>query len=108
MADADLDILIRSMGKKQHKALMQEARKRQARLMGLAAKAKTRESKARFRQTAKDLILLANAAARRLLVTAENTADSYARAIKKAAEESGAAGEGPKKKAVEKAVKTAK
>ena len=87
MAEADLDIVIRSMAKQQHKALMAEAKKRYARLAGLAAKAKTKEGKARFKQTAKDMLLLANAAARRLQITAENTADSYARAMKNALEE---------------------
>jgi hypothetical protein len=91
MAGADLDHVIRSMGKKQHQALMAEARKRQARLMTLAAKAKTKEGRARYRQTAKDMMGLANAAARRLLITAENAADSYARAMKRAEEERKAA-----------------
>ncbi len=87
MAEADLDVVIRSIAKKQHKILMDAARKRHARWMGLAAKAKTRETKARFKQTAKTTLLLAGAAARRLQITAENAADSYARAVKKAAEE---------------------
>jgi hypothetical protein len=87
MAETDLDAVIRGIGKTQHKALMAEARKRHARLTGLAAKAKTKESKARFKQTAKDMMLLANAAARRLQITAENAADSYARAMKNAFEE---------------------
>jgi siderophore synthetase component len=87
MAEADLDIVIRSMAKQQHKTLMAEAKKRYARLTGLAAKAKTKEGKARFKQTAKDMMLLANAAARRLQITAENAADSYARAMKNALEE---------------------
>jgi siderophore synthetase component len=87
MAETDLDGVIRSIGKTQHKALMAEARRRHARLTGLAAKAKTKEGKARFKQTAKDMMLLANAAARRLQITAENAADSYARAMKNALEE---------------------
>ena len=87
MAETDLDGVIRGIGKTQHKALMAEAKKRYARLTGLAAKAKTKESKARLKQTAKDMMLLANAAARRLQITAENTADSYARAMKKAVED---------------------
>ena len=91
MAETDLDIVIRSMGKKQHRALIAEARQRQTRLMGLAAKAKTKESRARYRQAAKQMMLLAQAAARRLLITAENTADSYKRAMKKAMEASNAA-----------------
>jgi hypothetical protein len=87
MAETDLDGVIRSIGKTQHKALMAEAKKRYARLTGLAAKAKTKESKVRLKQTAKDMLLLANAAARRLQITAENAADSYARAMKNALEE---------------------
>lgn len=96
MAEADLDVVIRSIAKKQHKILMDAARKRHGRLMGLAAKAKTRETKARYKETARTTLMLAGAAARRLQVTAENAADSYARAMKKAAEEQ------PATKAVEK------
>ena len=91
MADTDLDVVIRGIGKTQHKALMAEARKRQARLSGLAAKAKTKEGKARLKQTAKEMLLLAGAAARRLQITAENAADSYARAMRNALEEMKAA-----------------
>jgi hypothetical protein len=97
MAEADLDILIRSIGKKQHKSLMDAAKKRHARLMGLAAKASNREARDRFRRIAKTTLLMANAAARRLQLTAENAADSYARAMKRAAEEIKAA-EKPAKK----------
>jgi hypothetical protein len=48
---------------------------------------------------------MANAAARRLQVTAENAADSYARAMKRAAEEIEAAEEKPAKKAVKNGIK---
>ena len=99
MAEADLDVLIRSIGKKQHKSLMDAAKKRHARLMGLAAKAKNKQAKDRFRQSAKTTLALASAAARRLQVTAENAADSYARAMKRAAEDIKAAREKPAKKA---------
>ena len=95
MAEADLDVLIRSIGKKQHKSLMDAAKKRHARLMGLAAKAKNKQAKDRFRQSAKTTLALASAAARRLRITAENAADSYARAMKRAAEEIKAAQEKP-------------
>ena len=61
--------------------------------MGFVSKAKTRDAKARYRQTAKDIMGLASAAARRLLITAENTADSYARAMKRAIEDVKAANE---------------
>ena len=91
MADTDLDVVIRGIGKTQHRALMAEAKKRQVRLKGLAAKAKTKEGKARLKQTASDMMLLAEAAARRLQVGCENAADSYARAIKNALEERKAA-----------------
>lgn len=40
MAETDIDAVIRSTGKKQHKTVMEAARKRHARLMALAAKAK--------------------------------------------------------------------
>ncbi len=87
MAEADLDVVIRSMGKTQHRALMDAARNRHARLMGLAAKAKDKEKKARYKQIAKSTLVLAGAAARRMQITAENAADSYARSIQKAADE---------------------
>src|SRR5579864_6040153 len=104
MAETDLDAVIRGIGKTQHKALMAEARKRQARLRGLAAKAKTKEGKARLKQTANDLMLLAEAAARRLQIGCENAADSYARAMRNALEEMKAAEAklAAKKKAAEK------
>ena len=91
MAEADLDVVIRSMAKKQVKALTDAAKKRQGRLMGMAGKAKDKESRDRYRQLAKTTRELAAAAARRLEITAENTAESYARSIKKVAEELAAA-----------------
>ena len=91
MAEADLDVVIRSMAKKQVKALTDAARKRQGRLMGMAGKAKDKDSRDSYRQLAKTTRELAAAAARRLEITAENTAESYARAIKKVAEELAAA-----------------
>jgi hypothetical protein len=99
MAEADLDVVIRSFAKKQHKIVMDAARKRHGRLMGMAAKAKDKAAKQRYKQLAKSTLLLAGAAARRLQITAENAADSYARAMKKAAEEQPAK---PVKKAAKK------
>ena len=84
MAEADLDIVIRSIAKKQIKSLTDAAKKRHGRFMGMAAKAKDKESRNRYRHLAKTTQVLAAAAARRLQVTAENAADSYARSIKKA------------------------
>jgi hypothetical protein len=66
--------------------------------MGLAAKAGKKETKDRFRLIAKTTLVMANAAARRLQVTAENAADSYARAMKRVAEEMRVAEEKPAKK----------
>ena len=96
MAEADLDVVIRASAKLQNKSLMQAAKKRHARFMGLAAKAGDKETKARYKQIARDTLLYASAAARRLHVTADNAADSYARSMKKAAEQV------PAKKAVKK------
>lgn len=86
MAEADLDVVIRATAKQQNKSLMQAAKKRHDRLMRLAARSKDKETEARYKQTAKDTLLYASAAARRLHVTADNAADSYARSMKKAAE----------------------
>jgi hypothetical protein len=96
LAEADLDVVIRSLAKQQNKSLMQAAKKRHDRLVGLAAKAKDKETKARYKQIAKDTLLYASAATRRLHVTADNAADSYARSMKKATEQV------PAKKAVKK------
>jgi pyruvate/2-oxoglutarate/acetoin dehydrogenase E1 component len=107
MAEADLDGVIRSIAKTQHKVLMDAAKKRSGRLMELAAKAKDKSAKAQYKQTAKDTLLLAGAAARRMQITAENAADSYARAVKKAAEDLKQAAEAEKSKLAEKAAKKA-
>ena len=87
MAEADLDTVIRSLAKKQIKTLTDAAKKRHGRLMGMAAKAKDKDAKDRYKYIAKNTMLLATAAVRRLQVTAENAADSYARSLKKAVEE---------------------
>jgi hypothetical protein len=87
MAEADLDAVIRSIAKKQHKIVMDAAGKRHGRWMVMAAKAKDKAAKARYKHLAKTTLLLAAAAARRMQIAAENGADSYARAIKRAAEE---------------------
>jgi hypothetical protein len=105
MAEVDLDGVIRSIAKTQHKALMDAAKKRHSRLMDMAAKAKDKEAKAQYKQIAKDTLLLAGAAARRMQITAENAADSYARAVKKAAEDIKQAAEAKQAKLAEKAAK---
>jgi hypothetical protein len=87
MAEADLDTVIRSIAKTQNKVLMDAARKRRDRLLALSTKAKDGDARQQYKQAAKATLQLAAVAARRMQVTAENAADSYARAVKKAAEQ---------------------
>jgi plasmid stabilization system protein ParE len=87
MAEADLDVVIRHIARQQGKTVMGAARKRRDQYMARAAKAKDKEAKARYRLIAKSTMLHGAAAARRLQNAAENAADSYARAVKRAAEE---------------------
>lgn len=102
MAEADLDGVIRSVAKKQIKVLADAARKRHGRLMGQAAKAKDKDAKARFKDLAKNTLMLAAAAARRLEITADNAADSYMRSIKRVIEEQAVAKAASEKAASEK------
>ncbi|NOJ39691.1 hypothetical protein [Bradyrhizobium australiense] len=87
MAEADLDVVIRQIAKTQNKSLMAAARKRHGQYMARAAKAKDKEAKARFKLIAKSTMLHAAATAKRLQNSAENAADSYARAVKRDAEQ---------------------
>ena len=96
MADADLDVVIRHLAKQQNKGLMAAAKSRRDRYISLAAKAKDRETKERYKQIAKTTMLQGAAAAKRLQVSADNAADSYARSMRNAAEA------GPAKKVVKK------
>jgi len=91
MAEADLDLVIRQIAKTQNKSLMAAVKKRRDQIMARAAKAKDRGTRDQFRLIAKSTMLLGTAAAKRLQNSAENTADSYARAIRNAAEEAAAA-----------------
>jgi hypothetical protein len=86
MADADLDVVIRQLAKQQNKDLMAAAKSRRDRYVGLAAKAKNKETRERYRQIAKEIMLQGAAAARRLQISADNAADSYARSMRNAAE----------------------
>lgn len=86
MADTDLDAVIRKIAKQQTKSLTEAAKARHKRYMALAAKAKSKEAKERFKQIAKNTLLHGAAAAKRLRTSAENTADSYARSMRNAAE----------------------
>ena len=105
MAEADLDGVIRSVAKKQIKVLVDAAKKRQRRLMGLAAKARDKDAKARYKDLAKNTLMLATAAARRLEITADNAADSYMRSMKRVIEEQAAAKAASEQAAKEKAAK---
>ena len=86
MAEADLDAVIRQLAKQQNKGLMAAAKSRRNRYIGLAAKAKNKEAKERYKQIAKNIMLQGTAAAKRLQISADNAADSYARSMRQAAE----------------------
>lgn len=87
MAEADLDILIRTIARKNSKSLMEAAKKRRGKYMAMAAKAANKDTKDRYRSIAKNTVLFATAAAKRIQISAENAADSYLRSVKYAAEE---------------------
>jgi hypothetical protein len=86
MADADLDVIIRQLAKQQHKSLTAAVKARRSRYLWLAAKAKDAAGKQRFRQLAKVALDEGTAAAKRLQMSADNAADSYARAMRRATE----------------------
>lgn len=86
MADADLDVVIRKLAKQQHATLMAAVKMRRNHYVALAAKAKNAEAKQHLKQLAKDATEHGTAAAKRLQMSADNAADSYARAMRKSAE----------------------
>jgi len=85
MADADLDVVIRQLARQLHTGLMTRAKERRDRFNGLAAKAKSKETADRFKMMAKATLEQATAAAKRLQMSADNVADSYARSMRIAA-----------------------
>ena len=85
MAGADLDVVIRQLARQLHTSLMARAKERRDRFNGLAAKAKGKEARDRYKQMAKHTMEQATAAAKRLQMSADNVADSYARSIRLAA-----------------------
>ena len=106
MADADLDVVIRQLARQLHTGLLTRAKERRDRFNGLAAKAKGKETGDRFKMMAKATMEQATAAAKRLQMSADNVADSYARSMRIAASvpvapkaEKNAAKEKPVKKA---------
>jgi hypothetical protein len=106
MADADLDVVIRQLARQLHTGLMSRAKERRDRFNGLAAKAKGKETGDRFKMMAKATMEQATAAAKRLQMSADNVADSYARAMRIAAS-TPVAVKAEKKPAKEKPVKKA-
>jgi len=86
MADADLDVIIRQLAKQQTKTLTAAAKARRGHFEALAAKAKDAAGKARYKALAKEALAQGTAAASRLQMSADNAADSYARAMRKAVE----------------------
>lgn len=85
MADADLDVVIRQLARQLHTGLMTRAKERRDRFNGLAAKAKGKETGDRLKMMAKATMEQAAAAAKRLQMSADNVADSYARSMRIAA-----------------------
>jgi ribosomal protein S21 len=107
MANGDLDVVIRQLAKQQNKGLLAAAKKQRDRYSSLAAKAKDKPAKDRYRQLAKDTMEHATAAARRLQMSADNAADSFARSMRQAAAEQADKAEAEKAKAAKAAEKKA-
>ena len=87
MSEPDLDVVIRRNAREQQRTLLIAAKARRDHFLALAAKAKDKPSRDRHKQAAKDTMEQGTAIARRLQMSAENAADSYARAMKWAAEQ---------------------
>jgi hypothetical protein len=100
MADADLDAIIRKLAKQQHKALTAAVKKQRDRHAALAAKAKDADARKQLKQIAKDVLEIGTATVKRLQMSADNAAYSYARSIRQATEAAKtAAAKKPAKKA---------
>lgn len=107
MAGADIDVVIRQTAKQQNKTILAAIKARRDHFTGLAAKAKDAASKERYKQAAKDVVEQGAAAARRLQVSADNAADSFARSMRMAAEISAAKAVADAAKAAEKTAEKA-
>ncbi len=86
MAGTDLDAVIRKLAKQQNKPLSAAVKSTRDRYNTLATKAKDAETRQRYRQIAKQLVEEGQAAIRRLQLSADNIADSYARAMRRVTE----------------------
>lgn len=82
MADADLDVVIRQIAKQQNKTVLAAAKKRRDHFAALATKATDAGKKERYKQLAKNALEHGTFAAKRLMTSADNAADSYARAMR--------------------------
>ena len=87
MPSPDLSSIIRQLSKQQHTSLMAAAKAGRDHYLALAAKAKDAAGKARFKTMAKHAMDEGTAAARRLQMSADNTADSFARTMRRLADE---------------------
>lgn len=86
MADTDLDAMIRKLAKQQHKTLTAAVKKQRDRYAALAAKAKDADARKHLKQIAKDTLEIGTATVKRLQMSADNAAYSYARSIRQAVE----------------------
>ncbi len=86
MAGTDLDAVIRKLAKQQNKPLSAAVKSTRDRYNALATKAKDAETRQRYQQIAKQLVEEGQAAIRRLQLSADNIADSYARAMRRVTE----------------------
>lgn len=86
MAGADIDVVIRQTAKQQNKTILAAIKARRDHFNGLAAKAKDAGTKERYKQAAKDVTEQGTAAARRLQISADNAADSFARSMRMASD----------------------
>lgn len=86
MADTDLDAIIRKLAKQQHKILSAAVKKQRDRYAALAARTKDADARKRLKQTAKDVLEIGTTTVKRLQMSADNAAYSYARSIRQAAE----------------------
>ena len=84
MAGADIDVVIRQTAKQQNKTILAAIKARRDHFSALAAKAKDAAGKERYKQAAKDVMEQGTAAARRLQMSADNAADSFARSMRMA------------------------
>ena len=84
MAEADLDVLIRSIARKNSKTLMDAARKRRGKYLAMAAKAANKATRDRYKSEAKSTLLFATAAARRIQISADNAAEQVQAEVRKA------------------------